>query len=125
MSKTLEKLLNKALKTGYANINGRIRSYGYVGELQSKYTIEYWEESSGDLYLYHWGTLILKIGSLKSSKPIVKDCYGERKSDRDALCFVFDYLELPYYAKYRPSIDEFTVCADFGTGVEETRRVFY
>lgn len=31
MSKTLEKLLNKALKTGYANLNGRMKSYGYVG----------------------------------------------------------------------------------------------
>ena len=32
MSKTLEKLFNKAMKTGYANINGRMRAYGYVGE---------------------------------------------------------------------------------------------
>ena len=124
MSKTLEKLLDKALKTGYANINGRIKEYGYVGELQSKYTMEY-RETSGDLYLYHWGTLILTIGSLKASKPIVKEFYGESKSDRDALCWLFDRLELPYYAKYRPSIGEFTIYADFGKGVEEVRRKVY
>lgn len=33
MSKTLEKLIDKALKTGKANINGRIKYYGYIGEL--------------------------------------------------------------------------------------------
>lgn len=124
MSKTLEKLYNKAIKTGHANINGRMKSYGYVGELQSKYTMEYWEES-GEFCLYHWGTLIVKINSLKSSKPTVQEFYGESKSDRDALCWLFNHLGLPYYAKYRPSIDEFTIYADFGKGVEETRRSFY
>lgn len=119
MSKTLEKLYNKAMKTGYANINGRMRTYGYVGELQSKYTMEYFE-TTGSFYLYHWGTLILKLGSLKASKPIVKEFYGESKSDRDALCWLFNHLELPYSAKYRPSINEFSVCADFGKGIEET-----
>lgn len=122
MSKTLEKLLNKALTTGYANINGRMKSYGYVGELESKYTIEYFEET-GNLHLYHWGTKILTIGSLKASKPIVKEFYGESKSDRDALCFVFDYLGLDYYAQYRPSIAEFSVTADFGNG-ELKRKIF-
>lgn len=91
--KTLEKLFEKATRTGHPNLNGRMRI---------------------------WGTLIVKIGSLKASKPIVKDFYGESKSDRDALCWLFDHLELPYYAKYRPSIDEFSVCADFGKGIEET-----
>ena len=112
------------MKTGHANINGRMRAYGYVGELESKYTMEYWKES-GNFCLYHWGTLILEIGSLKDSKPIVKEFYGESKSDRDALCWLFNRLDLPYYAKYRPSIDEFTVCADFGNGIEETRRAYY
>ena len=81
-----------------------------------------YDQESGNFELHHWGTLIVKIGSLKASKPIVKDFYGESKSDRDALCWLFNHLELPYYAKYRPSIDEFSVCADFGTGVEETRK---
>ena len=122
MSKTLEKLLDKALKTGYANINGRMKGYGYgwEGELESKYCFEY-DQETGDLTLSHWGTLILTIGSLKASKPIVKEFYGESKSDRDALCWLFDRLELPYYAKYRPSIDEFTVYADFGKGELEKR----
>lgn len=124
MSKTLEKLLDKALKTGYANINGRIKEYGYVGELESKYCFKY-DQETGDLTLSHWGTEILTIGSLKASKPIVKEFYGESKSDRDALCWLFDRLELPYYAKYRPSIDEFTIYADFGKGVEEVRRKVY
>ena len=122
MSKTLEKLLDKALKTGYANINGRMKSYYYVGDLESKYRMEYNQES-GDLTVSHWGTEILTIGSLKSSKPIVKDFYGESKSDRDALCFVFDYLGLDYYAQYRPSIGEFSVTADFGNG-ELKRKIF-
>lgn len=122
MSKTLEKLLDKALKTGYANLNGRMKSYGYVGELESKYTIEYFEET-GNLHLYHWGTKILTIGSLKASKPIVKEFYGESKSDRDALCFIFDYFETGYSASYRPSIYEFSVTADFGTG-EFERKIY-
>lgn len=122
MSKTLEKLLNKALKTGYANLNGRMNTYGYEGELESKYKMEY-DQETGDLTLYHWGTEILTIGNLKSSKPIVKYFYGQSKSDRDALCFVFDYLGMDYSGQYRPSIEEFSVTADFGTG-EIERRVF-
>lgn len=78
MSKTLEKLFDKAMKTGYANINGRMRAYGYVGELESK-------------------------------------------SDRDALYWLFNHLELPYYAKYHPSVHEFLVYVDFGKGKEEGR----
>ena len=120
MSKTLEKLLDKALKTGYANVNGRMKDYAYVGDLESKYRIEYNQET-GDLTVSHWGTEILTIGSLKSSKPIVKEFYGESKSDRDALCFIFDYFETGYKASYRPSIDEFSVTADFGTGELERR----
>lgn len=122
MSKTLEKLLNTALTTGYANLNGRIKSYGYVGQLESKYCFEYNQET-GYLTLSHWGTEIITIGSLKSSRPIVKEFYGESKSDRDALCFVFDYLGLDYYAQYRPSIGEFSVTADFGNG-ELKRKIF-
>ena len=120
--KTLEKLFDKAMKTGYANINGRRKVWGYVQDLESKYMMNY-DHETGDFELYHWGTLIVKIGSLKASKPIVKEFYGESKSDRDALCWLFNHLGLSYYAKYRPSIDEFSVYADFGTGVEESRTV--
>lgn len=122
MSKTLEKLLNKALKTGYANLNGRKSWYGYEGRLESKYCFEY-DQETGDLTLSHWGTKILTIGSLKASKPIVKGFYGQSKSDRDALCFVFDWLGLEYYAQYRPSINEFSVTADFGNGELKTQAI--
>lgn len=120
MSKTLQNLYKKALKTGYANLNGRKREYGYIGDLESKYTFKYNQET-GDLKLYHWGTKILTIGSLKASSPIVKYFYGQSKSDRDALMFVFQELTLPYTASYKPSSDTFVVTADFGTGELETR----
>lgn len=119
MSKTLEKLVEKALTTGHSNINGRQRWYGYTGELQSKYSMRYTEQ--GNLHVYHWGTKILCLGNLKSSKPIVKGFYGQSKSDRDALQFLFDYFETGYSAKYRPSVDEFSITADFGTGELETQ----
>lgn len=97
-----------------------MNTYGYIGELESKYCFKY-DQESGDLTVSHWGTEILTIGSLKSYHPIVKYFYGESKSDRDALCFIFDYLGLEYFAQYRPSIDEFSVTADFGTGELERR----
>ena len=122
MSKQLETLLEKALKTGYANANGRKREYGYIGELESKWAFKYNNET-GNLRMYHWGTLILEFGSLKSSKPIVKGFYGQSKSDRDALQFLFNYFETGYSAKYRPSVDEFSVTADFGTGELETKSI--
>lgn len=121
MSKTLEKLTQKALTTGHSNINGRQRWYGYTGELQSKYSMRYTEQ--GNLHVYHWGTKILCLGSLKSSKPIVKGFYGQSKSDRDALTYIFSRFETGYSASYRPSVGEFSVTADFGTGELETRTV--
>lgn len=122
MSKQLKALYKKALRSGYANLNGRKREYGYTGDLESKYTFKY-DKETGDLELYHWGTKILTIGSLKvsSPSPIVKYFYGQSKSDRDALVFVFQELLLPYIASYKPSKDTFEVTADFGTGELETR----
>lgn len=70
-----------------------------------------------------WGTKILCLGSLKSSKPIVKNFYGQSKSDRDALQFLFDWFNTGYKASFRLSNDEFKVVADFGTGELETRTV--
>ena len=120
MSKQLKTLYTKALKTGKSNLNGRKREYGYIGDLESKYAMKYNQET-GDLSLYHWGTKILTIGSLKASKPIVKYFYGQSKSDRDALQFIFDELTTGYRASYKPSSDTFVVIADFGTGELETR----
>ena len=119
MSKQLKALYTKALRTGHANINGRQRWQGYVGELQSKYYMRYTEE--GNLHLFHWKTKILTIGSLKASSPIVKYFYGQSKSDRDALQFIFDELTTGYKASYKPSSDTFVVTADFGTGELETK----
>lgn len=45
MSKQLKALYTKALRTGYANLNGRKREYGYVGDLESKYTFKYNNET--------------------------------------------------------------------------------
>lgn len=121
MSKTLENLITKALKTGYANVNGRINyGWGHKGDLESKYQVRY-DQETGELELDHWGTNILKLGSLKGSRPQVRDYYGQSATDAVALRFVFDWFDLPYSASYRPSVDEFSVTADFGTGQIETR----
>ena len=110
------------MRTGYANLNGRQRSFGYVGNLESKYKITY-DNETGDLKVYHWGTLILKLGSLKASKPIVKKFYGQSKSDRDTLVTIFNYFDTDYSASYRPSIDRFAVKADFGKGELEEKAI--
>ena len=120
MSKTLENLITKALKTGYANVNGRMRYRWGVSELESKYQVRY-DQETGEFELDHWGTNILKLGSLKGSRPQVRDYYGQSATDARALRFVFDWFDLPYSASYRPSVDEFSVTADFGMGQIETR----
>ena len=103
-------------KEGLLVTNNNINSYNKLwNALQGQEADKY--------ILNHWGTKILTIGSLKASKPIVKEFYGESKSDRDALCSVFEYLGLDYYAQYRPSIGEFSVTADFGNG-ELKRKIF-
>ena len=56
MSKQLETLLEKALRTGYANLNGRKREYGYIGELERKWSFTYNNET-GILRMYHWELL--------------------------------------------------------------------
>lgn len=121
MSKTLEKLVEKALKTGKANLNGRKRDYGYIGELESKYKAHY-SKDIDTIMLYHWGTCILTIKDLYT-EPIVTHFYGQSKSDRDALTFIFNYFSTGYSASYRPSIDKFSVLADFGKGRLEERTV--
>lgn len=115
MSKQLEALFNKALEKGYANKNGRIRDYGYLGPLESQWEIIYKKETH-DLFLSHWGTLILHVGRDLNKKIIVKDFYGQSKSDRDAICQICYLMGLPYWARFRPSTGIFEVTADFGTG---------
>lgn len=115
MSKQLEQLYYKALIKGYANKNGRMSDYGYMGPLESQWEIIYKKETH-ELFLSHWGTLILHVGRDLNKKLIVKDFYGQSKSDRDGICKVFDLMGLPYYARFRPSLNQFEVTADFGTG---------
>lgn len=121
MSKQLETLLEKALKTGSANLNGRMKAFGYVGELESKYKIHY-NKDIDTLVVYHWGTCILTIKNLYT-EPTVNHFYGQSKSDRDALTFIFNYFSTGYSASYRPSLDKFSVLADFGKGRLEERTV--
>lgn len=118
MSKQLTNLIQKAFQTGYSNVNGRQRFYGSVGELESKYSFEY-NQSTERLRLYHWGTKILEIGAINSTLPTVFSACVSSKSDRDAIAFVFDYLELNkkgYGVSYRPSLDKGFVMANYGTG---------
>lgn len=121
MSKTLEKLIDKALKTGKANINGRMKDYGYIGELESKYKAHY-NNDIDTLVLYHWGTCILSIKGLHT-KPIITHFYGQSKSDRDALTYVFNHFGTGFSASYKPSIDKFIIEADFGTGELEEKSI--
>lgn len=116
MSKQLETLYYKALKTGHAVKNGRMSFYGGKGPLESQWEIEY-NENNQELRLYHWGTLILHLGkSVIKGNIIVKDFYGQSKSDRDGICQICDLMDLSYYARFRPSLDRFELTADFGTG---------
>lgn len=124
MSKQLETLYYKALKIGHARKNGRMwLGYGY-GELESQWEIEY-NEKNRELRLYHWGTLILHLGkSVIKGNIIVKYFYGQSKSDRDGICQICDLMGLPnYYARFRPSLNQFEMTADFGTGEIITKKI--
>lgn len=108
MSKTLTKLVNKAMGKGVANINGRMFfGQGYYGELESKYKAEYNKESD-TFSLDHWGTNIITMEGVSGDTPKVAHIYGQSKSDRDAIMFVFDYFDCKDFSvSYKPSRDEF------------------
>ena len=55
MSKQLQTIIEKAVETGYANKNGRMHDYGYVGPLESKWEAHY-NKDIDSFCLYHWGT---------------------------------------------------------------------
>ena len=122
MSKQLETLYNKAIKKGYANLNGRQKYYGYIGELESKWAFNYNKETMA-LRLYHWGTLILEIGRYKENKPYIKSYYGQSKSDRDGMQFVFNKLKTEWKASFKPSKNRLDITADFGLGELQTYSV--
>lgn len=101
MSVTLEKLFIKAEQKGESNKNGRITEYDfghvYKSDLQEQWHVV---NKSGRFELRHWGTTILE-----TVNGVIKDIYGESVSDRDALNFTFNYLDLPYHVHYYPSCE--------------------
>lgn len=113
MSKQLQQIIEKAHKTGYANVNGRYYIY-YQGqsELESKWQARYNKETD-TFELDHWGTNIVIIEQF-STFPLVAHIYGQSKSDRDALVQLFNYCgRNDFRVSYRPSKDEFYVKAQF------------
>lgn len=112
MSKELQTVIEKAVKTGYANKNGRMHDYGYVGPLESKWEAHY-NKDIDSFCLYHWGTCIASLTQF-STFPLVAHIYGQSKSDRDALVQLFQYCgRNDFHVSYRPSKDEFYVKAQF------------
>lgn len=112
MSKTLQTIIEKAHKTGFANKNARMwLGYGY-GELESQWQARYNKET--DIFeLDHWGTNIVTLEQF-STFPLVSHIYGQSKSDRDALVQLFNYCgRNDFRVSYRPSKDEFYVKAQF------------
>ena len=108
MSKTLQKLTEKAIINGMPKING-LQNYrsGYYGELESKYQARY-DRETDTFSLDHWGTNIIKMEGFTSSSPKVAHIYGQSKSDRDAIMFVFGFCGCKHFSvSYKPSRDEF------------------
>lgn len=112
MSKTLQNIIEKAHKTGFANKNARMwLDYGY-GELESQWQARYNKETD-TFELDHWGTNIIILEQF-STFPLVAHIYGQSKSDRDALVQLLNYCgRNDFYVSYRPSKDEFYVKAQF------------
>lgn len=112
MSKTLQNIIEKAHKKGYANKNGRMHDYGYVGELESQWQARYNKDT--DVFeLDHWGTNIVTLEQF-STFPLVAHIYGQSKSDRDALAQLFNYCgRNDFYVSYKPSTDQFVTKVQF------------
>lgn len=113
MSKQLQTIIEKALKTGFANVNGRYYIY-YQGqsELESKWQARYNKDT--DVFeLDHWGTNIVTLEQF-STFPLVAHIYGQSKSDRDALVQLFNYCgRNDFYVSYKPSTDQFVTKVQF------------
>ena len=106
MSKTLRTIIEKAVSKGFANKNGRMHGYGYVGELESQWQARYNKETD-TFELDHWGTNIVTLEQF-STFPLVAHIYGQSKSDRDALVQLFNYCgRNDFYVSYKPSTDQF------------------
>lgn len=113
MSKQLQTIIEKAYKTGFANVNGRYYIY-YQGqsELESKWQARYNKDT--DIFeLDHWGTNIVTLEQF-STFPLVAHIYGQSKSDRDALVQLFNYCgRNDFYVSYKPSTDQFVTKVQF------------
>ena len=112
MSKTLQNIIEKAHKTGFANKNGRMHDYGYVGPLESQWQARYNKETD-TFELDHWGTNIVTLEQFNTF-PLVAHIYGQSKSDRDALDQLFNYCgRNDFYVSYKPSTDQFVTKVQF------------
>lgn len=113
MSKTLQNIIEKAVETGFANVNGRYYIY-YQGQsgLESKWQARYNKDT--DVFeLDHWGTNIVTLEQF-STFPLVAHIYGQSKSDRDALVQLFQYCgRNDFYVSYKPSTDQFVTKVQF------------
>lgn len=107
MTKTLERLVEKAEVKGFAKLNGRMTEWGgYSGPLEEKYSIKI---KNNLVTLKHWGTETLTINT--DTKKVV-NVYGQSVTDRDSVNFVLNYFNLPYHVHFFPSRDEFELHAD-------------
>jgi len=107
MIKTVVNLIEKAQSriddngTGRAQLNGRMRYFGYTGRLEEKYAVSFNENK---FHLYHWGTKTLTIDL---SVGRLDEFYGESESDRNSMNTVLEYFNLDGCFRYFPSKDMF------------------
>ena len=107
MIKTVVNLIEKAQSridengTGRAQLNGRMRGFGYIGRLEEKYAVSFNENK---FHLYHWGTKTLTIDLAVGR---LEEFYGESVSDRDSMNTVLRYFNFDGGFRYFPSKHEF------------------
>jgi len=100
----VENTIVKALESGEAIKNGRIRDRWGAGPLREQYAATL----NGDTFsLRHWGTEILRLDL--DTNTVVR-YYGEGNSDRDAVQTALNHFNVSANAHYYPSTDSFVVC---------------
>jgi len=104
--KTIETLLERAERKGFARVNGRITEYYGFGntwqsELQEKYSVTV---EGNIVTLTHWGTETLKAD--REAREVLS-WYGESNSDRDSMNTLLYLLGIDGGFRYFPSKDEF------------------
>lgn len=101
MSKTIDKLIQKAKTTGFARVNGRKSYWGYQGDLEEKYSVSI---NGDDVTLRHWGTTTLTINKKLNKVAYV---YGESVSDRDSINHMLHKFGVKNHVHYYPSTHAF------------------